>query len=443
MANGNNRVRVRDFLRQQGIDDSRIGFDERTKTATLDGREFYRGEIREDNRMYGDPAELQKLLSQFRSENRVQQQNEVPTPPEQPQPQQNQYAQQIQNILSNIQQRLEQPIQPFQYDPTRDPSYQAALQRISENVRQQQLDATARLMATGQGRSSYSETLARQLANRGVQQLETEVVPALAQQAYQRYMAEQELQQRALSSLMGLAQFASAEDQRAIENIFRERAFEAQQAQQEWQNRFQYGQAIGVFPSGQRTLAARQQEFEQQFAREQFEYQQARDAIMDERWKQEFDEDVRRFGLTYALDRAERLGRLDISRMQAQIAAGELALSRQRLAQQQEQQRLQNLYRQWELTGVAPEGIPGVAPGTPLQRGGGSGTTDYRNNPEFAADYQYILQNPDRARDLLINNAATFIQTYGYDGFQQLMRALPQEDRSQVQQQLDRILQAN
>lgn len=429
-----NRVRVRDFLRSQGIDDSRIGFDERTKTATLDGRDFFRGEIRTDDRMYGDPNQLQQLLRQFRTDNRVE------TPQVQvqsaPQPQQPQYSQQIQNILTNIQQRLNQPVPQFQYDPQRDPSYQSALERIRRNIQTQQADTGARLMATGQGRSSYSETLARQLANRGISELETDVIPSLASQAYQRFMGEQQLQQQNLSNLMNLAQFASGEDQRALENIFRERAFEAQQEQLDWENRFRYGQAIGQFPSGQQTLAAQQQQFQQQMAREQFEYQQARDAIADQRYQQEFDEDVRRFGLQFALDKAMRQGQLDVARMQAATSAGQLQLSRERLAQDIDQRQLDNLYRQWQMTGAAPEGIPGVTPGSRLPTSEREPTQNERT-AEYISNLDQ-LSEPVRER-FFRDEKANIVRDLGPSGYRFLVDMYVQ-DKSAADRLLEDIL---
>lgn len=79
----------------------------------------------------------------------------------------------------------------------------------------------------------------------------------------------------------------------------------------------QYGANVNYATASQvaptiRTLAGQQldmqrqgQAFDQQFAQEQFAYQKARDAISDQRWKAEFDENVRQFGLNYALNRLQ------------------------------------------------------------------------------------------------------------------------------------------
>lgn len=76
----------------------------------------------------------------------------------------------------------------------------------------------------------------------------------------------------------------------------------------------QYGANVNYNTASQvtptiRTLAGQQmdmsrqaQNFDQQFSQEQFEYQQARNAITDQQWKQQFDESVRQYGLNYGLN---------------------------------------------------------------------------------------------------------------------------------------------
>src|SRR5690606_6465762 len=113
------------------------------------------------------------------------------------------------------------------------------------------------------------------------------------------------LRQRQLDNLSGLANTLHGIDQDA------------------WRNRFDYGQAIGQFNNGQRTIESKRldldrqrDQFDQQMRTEEFEYEQARDAIEDERYQLEFDEDVRRFGLEFALDKAYRQGQLKVSQEQ-------------------------------------------------------------------------------------------------------------------------------
>ncbi|MFX3633716.1 MAG: hypothetical protein ACE3L7_25525 [Candidatus Pristimantibacillus sp.] len=75
----------------------------------------------------------------------------------------------------------------FNYDYNTDPAYQAALASARDNIGQQQADTNARLRATGQGKSSYSETVANQIGAKEMGRVSNEVLPQLIGQAYQRY----------------------------------------------------------------------------------------------------------------------------------------------------------------------------------------------------------------------------------------------------------------
>ncbi|WP_340018272.1 hypothetical protein [Paenibacillus sp. FSL H3-0457] len=75
----------------------------------------------------------------------------------------------------------------FSYDQTTDPAYQAQLAEAKRNVATQQADTNAGLRATGQGKSSWSETVANQIGTGAMESIANNLVPALMQQAYQRY----------------------------------------------------------------------------------------------------------------------------------------------------------------------------------------------------------------------------------------------------------------
>ncbi|MEN1985870.1 hypothetical protein [Paenibacillus hubeiensis] len=75
----------------------------------------------------------------------------------------------------------------FSYDPATDPAYQAQLAEAKKNVANQQADTNAGLRATGQGKSSWSETVANQIGTSAMESIANNLVPTLMQQAYQRY----------------------------------------------------------------------------------------------------------------------------------------------------------------------------------------------------------------------------------------------------------------
>lgn len=66
------------------------------------------------------------------------------------------------------------------------------------------------------------------------------------------------------------------------------------------------------------TLEAKNQSFNQNMANKQFAYQKARDAIGDQQWKAQFDQNTKQFGLSYALDKLRETNQQ--SYQQAQLA---------------------------------------------------------------------------------------------------------------------------
>lgn len=75
----------------------------------------------------------------------------------------------------------------FSYDPSSDPAYQAAVKAAQQNLEVNQKNTNAQLRATGQGKSSYSETVANQLANQTTENIANNILPQYATQAYNQY----------------------------------------------------------------------------------------------------------------------------------------------------------------------------------------------------------------------------------------------------------------
>lgn len=81
--------------------------------------------------------------------------------------------------------------QAFSYDQNTDPAYQAALASARANIDQSQKDTNAQLRATGQGKSSYSETVANQIGAKEMARVSTDVLPELISQAFTRYQDQE------------------------------------------------------------------------------------------------------------------------------------------------------------------------------------------------------------------------------------------------------------
>ncbi|WP_110930683.1 hypothetical protein [Paenibacillus bouchesdurhonensis] len=275
---------------------------------------------------------------------------------------------------------------PFTYDQNSDPAYQSQLAEAKRNVESQQRDTNAMLRASGQGMSSWSESVANQIGTNAMESIANNLVPALMQQAYQRYNddANRSLQvqqmnygvgQDALGNLTNLyglqdneyfqkplaeaqitGNYLPTEARQAIDQILnlkqqwgassnaQDRAEFARQAEtlrnqldrmgidsSLYGANVSYADAARANP-GVRTLAGQQidmqrqgQQFDQQFAQDQFAYQKIRDQIRDEQWKMQFDQDVNQFGLQHALSRQVQLGGLSIDQARLALAADDNA----------------------------------------------------------------------------------------------------------------------
>ncbi|UPK42457.1 hypothetical protein [Paenibacillus pabuli] len=324
----------------------------------------------------------------------------------------------IDNFINNQSQFQFTKPDAFSYDQTVDPAYQAQLAEAKKNVMNQQADTNAGLRATGQGKSSWSETVANQLGNSAMESIANNLVPQLMQQAYQRYTddANRDLQVQqmnygvgqdaignlgnlyglqnqeyfqnplaeaqvtgnylptaakdAINNLLSLKQQAetkgiTAEDRATlskqadfIRNQLTSMGVDASQyganvnyntasksnpgirtlagQQVDLGNKQANLAAAGMYmdasgklitpqndwgglvrqatnPNGQLTLAGQNQAFNQgqqqwqnNFAVEQFAYQKARDAVADSQWSAQFEQNATQFGLNYALQQLQQ-----------------------------------------------------------------------------------------------------------------------------------------
>ncbi|KQY87085.1 hypothetical protein ASD24_26785 [Paenibacillus sp. Root52] len=306
----------------------------------------------------------------------------------------------------------------FSYDQTTDPAYQAQLAEAKRNVVTQQADTNAGLRATGQGKSSWSETVANQIGTGAMESIANNLVPQLMQQANQRYSddANRNLQVQQMNYGVGqdaignLGNLYGLQNQEYFQNPLQEASVtgnylptEARDAinkidslKQQAETKgitaedraalskqadfirsqltamgidaSQYGanvsradaakvrpgirtlqgqtmdlsnkqanlQAAGMYmdasgklitpqsdwgglvrqaanPNGQLTMAGQNQAFNQgqqqwqnNFAVEQFAYSKARDAVADSQWGAQFQQSVDQFGLNYALQELQQ-----------------------------------------------------------------------------------------------------------------------------------------
>ncbi|MFD1990104.1 lytic transglycosylase domain-containing protein [Paenibacillus nicotianae] len=205
---------VRSSLNKQGINNSRIGY--KNGYVTVDGKNFLQAGTVNNGAAYATSDAFSKALKNLAPVNKTSvaqpavsavpkpvtvpaQTGKVtstatgtttpnaPAPYTPPASQTQQTLQQIAAQLAKQQQTSFKAPEAFKYDPQSDPAYQSQLALAQKNIQRQQYDTNAVLRAGGQGKSSYSETVANQIGTDALSTLANTIVPQLMSQAYSQY----------------------------------------------------------------------------------------------------------------------------------------------------------------------------------------------------------------------------------------------------------------
>lgn len=164
----------------------------------------------------------------------------VTTPIVQPTSRTNQTLNSIAGLNSSPQFEFKGP-EEFKYDYNTDPAYQSALASARSNITQSQADTGAALRARGQGKSSYSESVANQISAKEMGRVSTEVLPQLISQAYERYADQSNRDMQVQSANYGVGQdrLSNLANQYGLQN------------QQDFQNPLAESQITGQYLSGE------------------------------------------------------------------------------------------------------------------------------------------------------------------------------------------------
>lgn len=254
---------------------------------------------------------------------------------------QSQYQDQTKSLIDRMMQNTQQ--QPFQfqapqqfsYNPQTDPQYQAALRQAQQNAQTAGNNAMVQMGSRGIGNSSMTSDRVAQIQQSEYGRVSDTVLPQLAQQAYQRYsddanrdwqmqLANYQASQDRQSQLAGLVPMLSGLDQQDWQRGITEAGLTGQyggqntmqQRQMNMDNANALAQLYGTYvgPKDDGNVLYDQVAGRTPINSQQFQYQQYRDAIADERYKQEFDENARRYGMDYAMRAAQQANQIDMSR---------------------------------------------------------------------------------------------------------------------------------
>ncbi|MCM3746516.1 hypothetical protein M3223_04025 [Paenibacillus pasadenensis] len=339
-----NMLGVRDQLIKSGVDPSQIGWNKATGYVTVNGQNFLKpdkivGGVSYANGdswapawgNYSSQAQVNKDASAYR--------NAVQTPNANP------YDQQVQDTLAQYLGLIQNPTP---YNVYADPSY-AAYEAQAARASQASTRAAQEAMgAAGFGRSTNLAERAQRIQNDQNEYMQMQVVPQLtaANQATQQqklanlgsYLSaltgQQGLtdsrQQAELANLASLLEYSTGRADTTYDRNYQAGRDAKADEQAAWNQRFQYGNAIGQFGNGQKTVQQKQFEQEQANTAYNRQYQAGRDRVNDSQFQQKMQEDARQF--------AEQMGlNYDQLSVQQQNMWLDEAYRRDQLAYQQQQ----------------------------------------------------------------------------------------------------------
>lgn len=303
---------VRSYLKNLGYKDEDVtyqsGANGQPGTVNLQGKNFMQGTPGADGYIRAGQSGLDSAMNQFKG---------------------NQAMGQTNDLLKQYQDRITQPTQPFTYDVNAikaDPRYQSQLSSFTADQNRGTNQSLVNLGRRGIG-NSQSGVVAEVAGQKNITNYaNNDLLPQMIAKKYQEYADQINQQNTQNKNMLGLA------------GVYND------------QNKELYGRgrdAVGDQRYNSET--AYQQDQNQQNR----DYQTTRDSIMDERYKTEYDEDVKRYGLEFAQKKAMENGQLRISQQNANTSSRSTSNSAANT-------KIDNLMNTFKTTGIAPAGLESV-----------------------------------------------------------------------------------
>lgn len=425
---------IRDYLRSRGLKDEEITYDNGTVYAK--GRRFLDATPQADNKTYSDSRTLDNAYSNYDIQDQLAQ---LRTRAAQP-------NQQLTAMQQALQERMNRQPQQYSYNADADPTFQSAANAVRSGVSTAQANTNARLRATGQGKSSWSETVSNQIANKAEQDIANNIRPQYEQLAYQRYMGQQQQENQQLANMMNAYKMYVDQDQQQFGNTLQALGMQNQYTQQQFANErataddalrqrqanlnayLQTGQATGYSP-----IEGPKEDWRLLFQGPGSDPTQFAPNLVGQKFKsdqdqQQFLRGVQEAGVTGSykdkptmqklaqdFNQKQAMEQLAISRMNA----GTSAMSARNSAGNARINQLLDIYR---ATGQAPSGLEsyGVQPGTAYYNPNQS--TPKINTNQFESEVIANLNKmtPDQQQRFFDEEAATLINSVGLSGMNKI-----------------------
>lgn len=393
---------IRKYLNDQGYADNDIGYN--NDSVTLKGKNFYNAtpQAQDDpsrglykDSTYGTPTALQSALKTWQGNDNSAKLNTTTN---------NMY-----NTANSTTPFQFNQVKPFEYNQQSiqsDPIYQSAIAQALQGAQQATGNAMVGLGARGIGNSSVAVDRANQIQQRSVGEVNSNLLPQLIQQAFQRYQTQNDndfrtqsanygVQQDQFNNQSALANYLNGVGQQEFQN---ERALNAEALQNKGANWSAYMDSVnatgnmGTGPKADWSLLGGTNG-SPTLQGQQFEYGKSQDALQNT---------AQYAGIYNGMPTMQKIMQdASIDRMtkdDARAAAAE--------ARSKGNQELGALFDIWDRTGVAPSGITGVPEGTRLAGKTAEIPTFESQLPNFKSIAKYDsygdLTNPEALESSII-----------------------------------------
>lgn len=139
-------------------------------------------------------------------------------------------------LQKQIEQRLSQPVQQFNFNADTDATVQAQRQMVAQDTARDMNNARVEAGAVGMRGGSLQNNQLSQLSAMHQSRLQNELIPVAKNQAYQAWMDQQQLGNQQLGNMMSYANTLSDMDQRQVANALQVYAQQNQLQQQGFDN---------------------------------------------------------------------------------------------------------------------------------------------------------------------------------------------------------------
>lgn len=199
---------IRDYLKSRGLKDEEIGYDNGTVLAK--GKRFMDATPNEDGRTYADTRTLDNAYNDYDVKDQLAQLRIRATQPNQ----------ELTGMQQAIRDRINKPVQQFNYDQNTDPQYQNAINQAKQNAQTAGNNAMVSLGARGIGNSSITTDRVAQIQQKELGNVTANVLPQLISQAYQRYIGQANLEQQQTGNMLQYTDYLDRSGQQQFRNAY-------------------------------------------------------------------------------------------------------------------------------------------------------------------------------------------------------------------------------